>query len=61
MQARGLKVIRLTESERAAWRTESEKAYPLYRGMLCPADLFDEVIRLDRAYAGNHPSSQPAK
>jgi TRAP-type C4-dicarboxylate transport system substrate-binding protein len=56
MQTRGLKVIRPTEAERAQWCTESEKAYPLYRGLLCPADLFDEVIRLDQAYASRHPA-----
>jgi TRAP-type C4-dicarboxylate transport system substrate-binding protein len=50
MQGRGLKVIRLTEPERAAWRSESEKSYPVFRGQLCPADLFDQVVRLDRAY-----------
>lgn len=53
MQGRGLKVVRLSEAERAAWRAETEKAFPLYRGALCPADLFDEVVRLDRAWPGN--------
>lgn len=51
MQKRGLKVIRLADAERTLWRTENEKAYSYYRGMLCPPDLFDEVIRLDRAFA----------
>ena len=50
MQARGLKVLHLTQAERERWRLESEKAYPLYRGTLCPADLFDQVVQLDRLY-----------
>ena len=43
MQDRGLTVV---EPDRAAWRTEVEAAWPDLRGVLAPAELFDEAIRL---------------
>jgi TRAP-type C4-dicarboxylate transport system substrate-binding protein len=50
MQARGLKVLRLSDNEMAQWRAETEKAYPMFRGLLCPDDMFDEVIHLEQVY-----------
>ncbi|HUL53182.1 MAG TPA: TRAP transporter substrate-binding protein DctP [Opitutaceae bacterium] len=43
MQKRGLIVHELTPSAREAWQALGEKAYPLIRGELIPADIFDEV------------------
>jgi TRAP-type C4-dicarboxylate transport system substrate-binding protein len=45
MQKRGLIVHELTPETRAAWTALAEKTYPLIRGGLMPADLFDEVQR----------------
>jgi len=45
MQKRGLIVHELTPSAREAWQALAEKAYPLIRGELIPADTFDEVQR----------------
>jgi TRAP-type C4-dicarboxylate transport system substrate-binding protein len=50
MSLRDLKVITLTESEKALWRKDAEAAYPKMRGKLVPADLFDEVVRLSKEY-----------
>lgn len=45
MQKRGLTVHDPTPEAQAAWNALAEKAYPLIRGGLMPADLFDEVQR----------------
>jgi TRAP-type C4-dicarboxylate transport system substrate-binding protein len=46
MTKRGLRVVTLDDSARAAWITKAESAYPKLRGRYAPADLFDEVRRL---------------
>jgi TRAP-type C4-dicarboxylate transport system substrate-binding protein len=51
MQARGLKVLRLTASERTQWRAETRAAYPRLRGEYCPPELYDEVMRLHNTSA----------
>lgn len=43
MKQRGLNVV---EADRAAWKKEVEAAWPKLRGVLAPAELFDEAIRL---------------
>lgn len=56
MQKRGLVVHELNPAAREAWQALAEKAYPMIRGQLMPADIFDEVQRelADfRAHRGN--------
>ena len=43
MKDRGLNVVPI---DTAAWKQEVEAAWPKLRGVLAPADLFDEAIRL---------------
>ncbi|MEZ5365722.1 MAG: TRAP transporter substrate-binding protein DctP [Bryobacterales bacterium] len=43
MKSRGLNVVAV---DKAAWQKEVEAAWPKLRGVLAPADLFDEAIRL---------------
>ena len=50
MKKRGLKVQALTPEIEAEWRAVAEKAYPMIRGPMVPAELFDEVQRLLREY-----------
>jgi TRAP-type C4-dicarboxylate transport system substrate-binding protein len=50
MVDRGLKVITLTDAEKALWRKEAEGAYPKMKGKLVPPDLFDEADRLAMEY-----------
>ena len=50
MQKRGLKVHKLTPQTEAAWRQLAEEVNPKIRGMLVPADLFDEVQELLKQY-----------
>jgi TRAP-type C4-dicarboxylate transport system substrate-binding protein len=45
MQRRGLIVHELTPETREAWQVLADRAYPLIRGGLMPADMFDEVQR----------------
>ena len=47
MQERGLTVV---EADRALWLKEVQEAYPKLRGVLAPAELFDEAIRLRDQY-----------
>lgn len=63
MAKRGLRVVPLDDTTRAAWRTEAEAAYPKLRGRYAPADLFDEVRRLRdefRAARRARPGEPPA-
>ena len=41
---------RLTPEIEAEWRAMAERAYPLIRGKMVPAELFDEVQELLREY-----------
>jgi TRAP-type C4-dicarboxylate transport system substrate-binding protein len=45
MEKRGLTVVHPSDEERVQWRAEAAKAYPGLRGPVCPADLFDELMR----------------
>ena len=47
MKQRGLTVV---EADRTVWLEEVEAAYPKLRGVLAPAELFDEAIRLRDQY-----------
>ena len=46
MSKRGLSVTEPTAATLRTWQTEVEGAYPALRGSYCPAELFDEVLRL---------------
>ena len=50
MTKRGLSVTEPDTAMLTAWRREVEDAYPSLRGAYCPADIFDEVIRLRNEY-----------
>ncbi len=52
MQKRGLIVHPAAPEIEAAWRTTAEKAYPLIRGKIVPADLFDRVRELLAKHRG---------
>lgn len=46
MQARGLKVHRVTPEIEAEWRRVAAETYPKIRGSLVPEDIFDLVVKL---------------
>lgn len=50
MKQRGLKVQPVTSELEAEWRRVAEQTYPMVRGKLVPAEMFDEVQRLLREY-----------
>lgn len=50
MRKRGLKVHPVTPEVEAEWRREVEAAYPKIRGVIVPADIFDEVVKELQAY-----------
>ena len=54
MQKRGLVVRELTPEAQAEWQALAEKAYPLIRGGLMPADIFDAVQHELKAYRAQH-------
>ena len=56
MEKRGLKVARITPEIEAEWRAISEEVYPMIRGKLVPADIFDETMRLLVEYRASHPA-----
>ena len=50
MSKRGLNVNEPDAAALNAWRTEADSTYPSLRGDYCPADIFDEVVRLRDEY-----------
>jgi TRAP-type C4-dicarboxylate transport system substrate-binding protein len=50
MKKRGLKVQPVSPELEAEWRKVAEQAYPMIRGNMVPAELFDEVQSLLREY-----------
>lgn len=50
MKKRGLKVQPVTREIEAEWRGLAEQAYPMIRGRMVPAELFDEVLRILKEY-----------
>jgi len=58
MKKRGLKVEPLTPEIQAEWRAVAEQAYPLIRGRMVPAPLFDEVQQALREYRAAQPGAR---
>lgn len=56
MTTRGLTVIAVDAATRELWQSSAERAYPQLRGSYCPADLFDEVVRLRDGFRRDHAS-----
>jgi TRAP-type C4-dicarboxylate transport system substrate-binding protein len=54
MTKRGLQVIAVDAPTRELWQSSAERAYPQLRGSYCPADLFDEVVRLRDGFRRDH-------
>ena len=50
MSKRGLSVTDADAATLSAWRNEAESTYTDLRGDYCPADIFDEVVRLRDEY-----------
>jgi TRAP-type C4-dicarboxylate transport system substrate-binding protein len=59
MKKRGLKVQAVSPELEAEWRKMAEQAYPMIRGNLVPADLFDEVQRELQEYRAAQARVQP--
>lgn len=50
LQKRGLTVDPVAPEIEAQWRSEMERVYPRIRGPIVPADVYDDVQRLLKAY-----------
>jgi len=50
MRKRGLRIQQVTPEIEAEWRKLAEQAYPMIRGPMVPADLFDQVLRILEEY-----------
>jgi TRAP-type transport system periplasmic protein len=50
MEKRGLVVMHPDAETRALWQSSAEQTYSRLRGSYCPADLFDEVVRLRKEF-----------
>ncbi|HEY5552403.1 MAG TPA: TRAP transporter substrate-binding protein DctP [Opitutaceae bacterium] len=58
MIARGLKVHEVTPGALAAWEKTISGVYPMIRGSMVPAEVFDEVMRHVKEYRAAKPGSQ---
>ncbi|MHB1307350.1 MAG: TRAP transporter substrate-binding protein DctP [Limisphaerales bacterium] len=58
MEKRGLKVSQTTPEVEAEWRAAAEAVYPMVRGKIVPADIFDEALSLLQEFR-SRPASQP--
>lgn len=58
MEKRGLKVSQATPEVEAEWRAAAEAVYPMVRGKIVPADIFDEALSLLQEFR-SRPASQP--
>jgi TRAP-type C4-dicarboxylate transport system substrate-binding protein len=54
MKKRGLKVVPVTEAQKAEWQKLTEKLYPEIRGKVVPPEAFDEALRLRDEYRQQH-------
>lgn len=58
MKKRNLTVHPLTPEVEVEWQNLAEKSYPMIRGKIVPADLFDEVQTLLKDYRAAHPAAK---
>lgn len=59
MKQRGLKVQPVTPAVESEWRKLAEQVYPMIRGKMVPAEMFDEVQRLLHEYRTAQDSRRP--
>lgn len=57
MQKRGLQITPVPPALEGEWRTAAEAAYPIIRGKIVPAEIFDEVQRLLKEYRDRQPAT----
>jgi TRAP-type C4-dicarboxylate transport system substrate-binding protein len=55
MRKRGLNVVPVDEKARALWQKTAESAYPRIRGVIVPAEAFDEARKLRDEYRKANP------
>jgi TRAP-type C4-dicarboxylate transport system substrate-binding protein len=58
MKKRGLQVHGVSPELDAEWRQFAEGVYPMLRGNLVPAEMFDEVTRLIAEYRNKEVRGQ---
>jgi TRAP-type C4-dicarboxylate transport system substrate-binding protein len=59
MKAKGLTVHKVTPAIEEEWRKAADDIYPLVRGKVAPADVFDEVRRLLNEHRASKNTSRP--
>ena len=57
MKKRGLNVVSVDPKTRALWQKTAESFYPRIRGVLVPADAFDEAMRYRDEYRKGHSAT----
>ena len=55
MKKRGMNVVAVSPAQAAEWRAAGEKAFPIIRGGVVPAEAFDEVKHLHDEWQKQHP------
>ena len=54
MKKRGLTVVPVDAKALQAWQKAAEAAYPMIRGRIVPADVFDEALKYRDDYRKQH-------
>ena len=59
MKKRGLNVVAVDAKARALWQKTAESTYPKIRGVIVPADAFDEALKYRDEYRKANPKGGP--
>ncbi len=52
----GVKIVKPSAAEAAQWRAAAQRAAPVIRGGVVPAETYDELVKLHQQWLASHPN-----